>query len=380
MLKNDNFCPSMNRQKSSKTCLAILCGGPGRESGVSLCSARNIYELTKNDYISVFLYMDKSSRFHLFHDGSFLEGEGNVLKTRVEQEGFELYEIKEVAQRQGLSIDLVFPIIHGSPLEDGKIQVLFESLQVPYLGCDSASSFLCFDKGLFKSYMSTFCTQSKTRFDLIPWKIYQRGIDSPEGILDLFKNQNIYLKPVQEGSSFGVHRVSEPEKRVEVLKDLLNNYKRILVEPEVKGRELEVALLETRKGWVASEVGEINLGDEKFYSYEAKYGEKSSVKTGLASLPSKLSVEFRELSIELAKRLGARGFLRMDYFLDVDSKILLNEVNTHPGCTGISMFPVLLADSGFEGSRWIDELIAAHVYRVCDSEERNATMVEGTGE
>jgi len=72
--------------------------------------------------------------------------------------------------------------------------------------------------------------------------------------------------------------------------------------------------------------------------------------------------------------------LRMDYFLDVDSKILLNEVNTHPGCTGISMFPVLLADSGFEGSRWIDELIAAHVYRVCDSEERNATMVEGTGE
>lgn len=316
----------------------ILCGGGGSEHEISLVSAKYLEDslLSLNKYNVIYLEMakdaslkDKEGRRYEFHYDGSLNG-----KTK---------------------IDYVFPCIHGTPGETGDIQSFLEILNLPYFGSGPEASKICFNK-----------ITTKLWFDAIgipntPFTFVDR-VD--ENIVNEFykKNGSIFLKPSSQGSSVGCHKLSKiPSNLADLLEEGLSLSPYVLIEKALKVRELEVSVY-TYKGEICvTAPGEIlpPQNDDSFYTFEEKYEKDSHTTTDVvAKNLDKETVEtIKKYALEVFEKLKLKDLARVDFFLTQENQIYLNEINTFPGLTPISMFPKMLENQGPTFKEFLDDSI-----------------------
>lgn len=299
----------------------VLCGGDSSEYDISLNSARNIIK-----------YIDNPEIWYI-KNHTFYKVCGN-LDEKYEENSLPVDNLNELK-----NFDIVFPVFHGKYGEDGCIQGLLEILNIPYVGCDVLSSAICMDKGVFKIIMDGLGIPN------VPYKIYTTY---PTDI----KEYPIMVKPCNGGSSIGISKVNSESELKEACDVAFKYDKRIIVEKWIDARELECSILEEDNNLIISPVGEIKSKD--FYDYNSKYVNDTEL-----VIPANLSIEnilkIQEYSLKIFKELGCKGLSRIDFFLS--DKVYINEVNTMPGFTDISMYPKLLNYSGYTNKEIIDILL-----------------------
>jgi D-alanine-D-alanine ligase len=266
-----------------------------------------------------------------------------------------------------LSIDIIFPIIHGSYGEDGRLQGLFDFLPIPYIGCNFFGSFLGFSKYTAKIYWE------KANFPVVPYLTineydYNHDLDHFEkskNFKELVKIINrtltypIFIKPDCAGSSFGISKVTSSNDIYKAIVTAAKVSKRILIEQAITGREIEISILGRNNDFFISSPGEI-ITDMQFYTFKAKYitSSKTAVIEVPADLPQTAIIEAKKLASLAYTSLSCKGFARIDMFYESKTNNLyLNEINTLPGFTESSMFIKLLKNSGVTWDMFMKKII-----------------------
>ena len=266
--------------------------------------------------------------------------------------------------------DVVFPILHGLNGEDGTIQGMLELLDIPYVGCGILSSSICMDK-IYSKIIFDRCNIknaesvnlryiSKNRYLYYDKNFSEKNIDFYELISVIRNNLSypLFVKPSRSGSSIGITKVENSEQLEQAIETASKYDKKILIEQAIVGKEVEVAVLgNSINGIEVSNVGEI-LSAEEFYSFSSKY-ENSNSKT---RVPANISKEQSDLIKKYAKQLftaiDGTGLSRIDFFIEESTgDVYINEINTMPGFTDISMYPILMRYFGYTNSKLIDRLI-----------------------
>lgn len=259
-------------------------------------------------------------------------------------------------------IDVVLPILHGPHGEDGTIQGYFDTLEVPYAGGGVLDSALCMDKHFMKIALQAAgiavapgVTVRRREWDADPVEVRRRAAE-----LGL----PVFVKPARAGSSVGVSKVTAPEELDAALVIAFAEDDKVLIETGVTGREIEVAVLETADGIRASLPGEIVLTDRGFYDFEGKYLGGDGVDVVCpAELTDAQVAAIQDAGIRAFDAVDGRGLARVDMFLTPDGDLIVNELNTMPGFTPISMFPKCWVASGLSYGDLITELVEAGLRR-----------------
>ena len=247
----------------------------------------------------------------------------------------------------------MFPILHGTYGEDGKLQGYLEMINVPYVGCNLISSALCMDKAFTKIILdnvnikqANYIIVNKNDYDIDKIKIL---------IKDKIKYP-CFVKPANAGSSVGISKIYHEHELDDNINNAFKYDDKLVIEECIYGRELEVGIL-GNDDIIVSDVGEIIPGDD-FYSYDAKYNSKESIVKVPTTLNDKIKKEIQEIAKKAYKAMGCSGLSRIDFFLKKEtSEIYLNEINTLPGFTNISMYPLLFENIGIKYDILIDKLI-----------------------
>ncbi|MCL2618465.1 MAG: D-alanine--D-alanine ligase [Defluviitaleaceae bacterium] len=349
----------------SKLSVAVIYGGCNVEHEVSKASAATIFAALSPDKYSVLpIYITKSGRWLLddmpqggTHSGGIEEfGRTAVIcPDRGERGVIRLASGKA----RGIPIDIVFPVLHGRQGEDGTIQGLCELAGLPYVGSGVIGSAIAMDK-----YYANVVAQSLgiVRAPYIAYKAHE--LRSEQDINAAAKHVRgklgypCFVKPSNSGSSVGISKACNKAQLVKAIHAALELDRKILVEKAITGRELECSVIGNGEGdTFASEVGEIVSGEE-FYTYDAKYHNSSSQTLAPADIPAEVRETVRKLSVEIFEGIDACGLARVDFFWDeAGGTVYFNEINTMPGFTSISMFPMLLNASGFTTPQIVDKLI-----------------------
>ena len=240
--------------------------------------------------------------------------------------------------------DVVLPMIHGNSGEDGKLQSMFELHNIKYVGCDSYSSIICYDKLLTKLFLEKYSIPQ------VPYIVYNKNTN-----LDIIEYP-VIIKPCKCGSSLGIniaHNKRELKKYLRIAKKYDNN---ILIEKFIKNnRELECAILEDNKKLIISDVGEI-INNGSWYDFDSKYINQNN--TIISNVDKNIKKVIRNYSKKIFNIMECKGLSRIDFLYDLDSKKLyFNEINTMPGFTEISMFPKLINNTGIEFKEIITKLL-----------------------
>lgn len=329
----------------AKIKLGIIYGGMSTEHEVSVTSAKSIISnLNNKKYEMQEIYITKKGEW-LNKEEKPIENIFTYLK----------------------SFDVIFPVLHGLYGEDGTIQGLLEMLKIPYVGVRVLGSAIGMDKAYAKIILK------KANIPQARYAYIRKKKDQYVYILEDFEelelplkdicrkiNEEIdfpmFVKPSNSGSSVGInkaHNIEELEKYIEYAGRFDT---KILVEENINGRELECAVLGNEKP-SASCVGEV-LSACEFYSYDAKYNNVQSKTQIPADISEEISNKIRELAVKAYKSLDCKGLSRVDFFLERETgKIYINEINTMPGFTSISMYPKLWEHSGLKYGELLDELI-----------------------
>lgn len=344
--------------------VGILFGGKSAEHEISLQSAKNIVEaIDDNKYELVLIGVDKDGRWYLNDAAQLLLASGSRLPSLSALGGTKkrigLIPSKNAAQLVHLDdrrdegvLDVVFPVLHGPFGEDGTVQGLLKLANLPFVGAGVLGSAIGMDKDAMKRLLrdaglptAKFLVFHSARRREIRFDDIARKVGVP-----------FFVKPANLGSSVGIHKVKTPRQFGRAIKDAFRYDAKLLVEEYVKGREIECAVLGNEKP-IASVPGEI-IPQHEFYSYEAKYlDEKGAMLKIPAHLPRPIVRKIQTLSVETFKVLCCEGMARVDFFLRNDKEIIVNEINTIPGFTKISMYPKLWEASGIAYTDLIGKLI-----------------------
>lgn len=242
------------------------------------------------------------------------------------------------------SFDVVLPMIHGNTVEDGKLQSLFELYNIKYVGCNSYSSLICYDKLLTKLILE--------KYDIpqVPYYIYNDNL-----ILEKIEYP-VIIKPCKCGSSIGINIAHNKKEFKKYLKIALKYDNNILIEKFIKNnRELECAILEDKKKLIISDIGEI-INNGSWYDFESKYINQNE--TVISNIDSKIKKEIQDYSKKIFKIMNCKNLSRIDFIYDLNNKKLyFNEINTIPGFTEISMFPKLISNTGIDFKDIITKLL-----------------------
>lgn len=242
--------------------------------------------------------------------------------------------------------DIVFPMIHGNTCEDGKLQSMFELYNIKYVGCDSYSSIICYDKLLTKLVLEKYSIPQ------VPYIIYNDNID-----LDNIEYP-VIVKPCKCGSSLGIN-VAYNKKELKKFIKIANKYdKNIIIEKFINNnRELECAILEDNNKLIISDVGEI-INNDKWYDYNSKYINKSN--TIISNIDNNIKKDIQIYSKKIFEILNCKKLSRIDFIYDLnDKKLYFNEINTMPGFTEISMYPKLINNTGINFKDLITKLLTS---------------------
>jgi D-ala D-ala ligase N-terminal domain protein len=339
--------------------LAIIFGGQSSEHEISIISATNVSkQVVTSKYELIFIGITKEGRWlkvdsiASIEDGSWLNSKTSAYilpdATKkcimIETDG----EYKEIA------VDVVFPVMHGLYGEDGTIQGLLELADIPYVGCGVLASAVGMDKLYTKLVVDKLGIRQAAYEPVLDYEVKDDFKGVIKRIEDRFEYP-VFVKPSNAGSSKGVSKASDREELEKGIIEALNHDRKILVEETIVGHEVECGVLGRPGNVMASGVGEIKSATT-FYDYDAKYKLGS-----LTLLDSKLPDGVREKLPECAKKiftaLDGFGLSRVDFFAKEDGEIVFNEINTMPGFTAISMYPMLFEAAGIDKKVLIDRLI-----------------------
>ncbi len=344
--------------------IAVLFGGVSPEHEVSLVSAFSVIRnLPKEKYDPVCVGITKDGRWYLFDGPSEEIPDGRWEKSGHRTPAF-LPPDRGIgglvtADREGkmhtVKIDCVFPVLHGHNGEDGTIQGLLELCGIPYVGCRTLSSAVCMDKAVTHSLLSNAGIPCAKYLWFYRHK-YASGKKKIKVKIEARLGYPIFVKPAGSGSSVGVTKVSREEELDAAVEKASRDGEKILVEEAVSGQEIECAVLGNLSPEASSVVGEIAPSAE-FYDYDDKYKSGKSKLYIPAHLSEAVAEKVRETAVRAFRTLGCRGFARVDFFVRGGTEVLLNELNTIPGFTPISMYPKLWKASGLSYGDLLDRLI-----------------------
>ena len=307
--------------------ILLLCGGGGEEHAISVLSANYIQQsLPPNKY--------QVTRQELADDSQLA-----ALLAQIDQ----------------TKIDYIIPCFHGYPGETGDIQTILELMNIPYLGCNSEASKICFNK-----------ITTKLWFDLLdipntPYLFLTSMEEAKKAKEALAKWNTIFVKASSQGSSVGCYRVNAENQNMleQYLAEAFELSPYVLIEQGLSARELEIAVYQYNNEIIATKPGEIIYPTNSFYSYQEKYSNSSKTQT-LIEAPN-LKEETTNLLMNYADKafraLKLRHLSRVDFFLTADNQIYMNEINTFPGMTPISMFPKMMENNGTNFSDFLQNII-----------------------
>ena len=346
--------------------IGVLYGGRSGEHDVSLCSAASVVsELDPGKYDVVAIGIDRTGRWYvqdnpeIVEDRDFgkilrLEKKGNWCVNHFEDNNKLVLHNSDDGRK--VSVDVVFPAVHGTYCEDGTLQGLLELAMVPYVGADSIGSSIGIDKDVAKRLLRD------GGIPVVPWETVSAeewARERPRIIEKIEKEYPlpIFVKPARTGSSVGVKKVNKREELPWAVDFAFGYDSKILIEKGVNAREIECSVLGNGDP-KASVLGEVKPRHE-FYSYESKYIDPDGAELVIpAPLEAGLAGSIRDAAVRGYLMLCCGGMARVDFFLDKDTgAFYLNEINTLPGFTSISMYPKLWAQSGIEYRALLDILI-----------------------
>lgn len=347
---------------------AVLFGGASSEHEVSVVSATAVLNNIPRDKYDVIM-------IGITKDGRWLEYTGDVAdiaSMKWENEPARSAVISPDRSHHGLllmdgnsvevcPIDVCFPVLHGKNGEDGTIQGLFQLAGIPFVGCDMLSSANCMDKAL------THTVLEAAGIPMAKWDcVTMSDMADFETIADKMEahlGYPMFVKPANAGSSVGVSKAKNREQLKEACFVALKEDKKAIVEEFIDGREVENAVLGNENPQASLVCGEI-VPLVEFYTYDAKYNDASTELHLPADLSPELNEEIRTAAVKAYKAIGCEGLSRVDFFVKRDgSGIILNEINTLPGFTSISMYPKLWGASGVPYAELLDRLMTLAMER-----------------
>lgn len=350
--------------------IGVLFGGVSSEHEVSLSSARSVIEnIPKDKYDIVMLGITKQGEWKLYRGdpaglpgGRWESDPGNLRAMIVPDTSVHgAVVFRADGSTDTIRLDAVFPVLHGKGGEDGTVQGLLTLAGLPFVGCGVAASAICMDKALTNILLDAAgVPQAKWEFADVH-EFEKDGtaiIERIEGRL----GYPVFIKPANAGSSVGITKAADRAALYKAIDAAAQHDRKIVFEEAVKGREIECAVLGGREP-AASVCGEI-LPKAEFYDYKAKYISGDTKLDIPARLPPETADRVRETAVRVFKLLGCEGMTRMDFFVrQSDGAVLLNEPNTIPGFTSISMYPKLFAASGLPYGELLDHLIRLSLER-----------------
>lgn len=329
--------------------LGVIFGGMSTEGEISVKSGKSVLDNLDKEKYNIFpIYIDKNGEWYKYDSSEKIE---NIIKY-----------LKKM--------DVVFPVLHGLYGEDGTIQGLLELLKIPYVGCKVLASSIGMDKAFTKIlFEKAKINQAKylyikkykdDKFIYVDENLLETKVDLNE-IVNLVNKKlkyPVFVKPSNSGSSVGVNKAENDEELRENIKIAAKYDNKILIEQGIIGKEVECAVIGNSKiGVEVSRVGEI-LSAENFYTFNAKYENKESKTIIPATISEKQSEIIRTLAVRAFKAIDGNGLSRVDFFVENETgKVYINEINTMPGFTDISMYPKLMEDLGYNYSALLDKLI-----------------------
>jgi D-alanine-D-alanine ligase len=364
--------------------VGILFGGKSAEHEISLESARNVYEaIDREKYNPILIGIDKAGRWLLQGDSRFLLNGGNLREIRLGGGGSPIalvprskgaLALLDGGKEKGGEVpflDVIFPILHGPFGEDGTVQGLLKLADIPFVGSGVLGSAVGMDKDVMKRLLRdagipigkflAFRSHEK----LPPYREAVEALGSP-----------LFIKPANMGSSVGIAKVRNPEEYKDAVEDAFRYDSKIIIEEFIKGRELECAVLGNEEA-MASVPGEI-IPRHEFYSYDAKYLDEHGATLVIpAQIEEPVKALIQRTAVKTFQILGCEGLSRVDFFLrdppaaepgnndttDQTDQIVVNEINTMPGFTRISMFPKLWEAGGIPYTELITRLIELAIRR-----------------
>ncbi|UCG26433.1 MAG: D-alanine--D-alanine ligase [Chloroflexota bacterium] len=351
--------------RSRKIRIGVIFGGRSGEHEVSLMSAQSVRSaLDPEKYEVVMIGITKGGRWLTGNVAAALES-GTPEMARMaallpDPEASDLMELEQSESQTArlsavASLDVVFPVLHGPYGEDGTVQGLLELAGIPYVGAGVVGSAVGMDKAIFKAVMETH------DIPILPWKLVlsSEWRESPQAVLEESEqtlDYPIFTKPANLGSSVGISKCSDRSQLRAGLDEAARYDRRLILEQGVDARELEVSVLGNDRP-IASVVGEIRPVRE-FYDYVAKYVSDDSELIIPADIDGQLAEHIREVAVRAYKAIDCAGLARADFLLDDDSgQVFINELNTIPGFTRISMYPKLWEASGMSYGVLLDRLV-----------------------
>lgn len=341
--------------------ILILFGGSGSEHEVSCMSAASVLDHIDREKYNIRTvgitkegkWIETAAPAEKIKDGTWIR---RINNREVYISPDRTFKGMRTLRGREYKLDCVFPVLHGKFGEDGTIQGLLEISGIPYVGCGVLSSACAMDKVVTKALVGNlgirqakYCVTDRYTFSSRPAEELSR-------IERVFRDEYpLFVKPAGEGSSIGITKATTRKELLEGIEKAALADHKILIEEAIAGREMEVAVLGNRSPH-ASPIGEIFPGEE-FYTYDAKYNNPIS-RTEIVSnlLPTK-ECEMKDAAIAIYKILGCRGMARVDFFYSEDGEVVFNEINTIPGFTEISMYPMMWEAAGIGYTELIDRLI-----------------------
>jgi D-alanine-D-alanine ligase len=335
--------------------VAILFGGRSAEHEVSLQSAKNIFNaIDKKKYNPFLIKINKDGRWIFIGKSFFSSKKENDYVVLIPGGDGEIYSL---SKKKKIKVDVVFPILHGPFGEDGTVQGLLKLANVPFVGAGVLGSAVGMDKEIMKRLLcdsglsiGKFITIRKED-DVPTFRFIKKKLGAP-----------FFIKPVNLGSSVGVSKVFTEKEYFRALREAFKYDRKILIEEYIKGREIECSVLGNCKP-KASALGEIKPKKD-FYSYKAKYLDDDGAEL---EMPAKVSLKdkkkIQKMAVQVFKVLECEGMGRVDFFLRENGEVVVNEINTIPGFTKISMYPKLWEITGLSYTELIDNLICLAVER-----------------
>ncbi|WP_455438285.1 D-alanine--D-alanine ligase family protein [Hungatella hathewayi] len=343
--------------------ICILFGGKSSEFYVSCNSAYTIIKsIPCEKYNSILVGITQEGDWYLYEDdinllpkAKWVGAEKKCPAAFVTNSAFPGLTVFRGDNIEQITIDAVFPVLHGKYGEDGTLQGLLDMLYIPYVGCGLLSSAMSMDKSYTKIIVNMLGIKQA------PYVLLTKKNTAEEQNIKVNQAEKklgypLFVKPCKAGSSCGVSKVKTKEELRKAVVEALKFDSKVIIEKAIEGRELECAILDGEK-LIPSRVGEIKVTAD-FYSYDAKYSDTTSIADPNPDLPSGVLERIQDAACRIFRELECRGLSRVDFFLENETgEIIFNEINTLPGFTNISMYPMLMNDVGYPLPKLVGTLI-----------------------
>ncbi len=353
--------------------LAVLFGGQSSEHIVSCMSAANVIEQIDTDRYDLFL-IGITEDGHWLKTGSVEEIRSGAWRNGTTEAALlpdatkKCILVKEDGRYREEAVDAVFPVLHGPYGEDGTVQGLFELAQIPYVGCGVLASAVSMDKLYTKIIVDDLGIRQADYVPVISWKLKKDEDAIVRQVEEKF-SYPVFIKPSNAGSSRGVSKAEDRAQLLAGLYEAARHDRKILVEEMIVGHEIECAVLGGgQKPVQSSGVGEI-LAAADFYDFDAKYFNEESRTVVDPELPGDAARRVKKAAEQIFNAVDGYGLARVDFFVTADGEVIFNEINTMPGFTAISMYPMLWEAAGIPKKELIDRLIALAFERQGEGEK-----------